>query len=302
MILDFNLDNIETTEFGLGRDTAVSSTFDSVPANGDVQSVLRDMLVATIANMDRISSSAPKVYEPSEKYSTNEYLTLPIDHEFAVRFRQLQEADTLDTSWDALIDLDHVYCYFARFIDITGRRIVALRRAAQFKSLGKRHIVTRVLDNALTLAKDPLFTLDADFDLFVEGDVVHILRPASFEFAGKLQQAICEAVPRNIQSIQSDLPNVELERIEAYARQHPRAARYLASIRSQNWTRGVDQTLLKGLCQTQGIQLTEVNGRLSVSDDDIMDFIELLDRRRYGIDLVPASPERFRAASRDRLN
>ena len=33
-----------------------------------------------------------------------------------------------------------------------------------------------------------------------------------------------------------------------------------------------------------------------------MDFIEVLDRRRYDIDLVPESPEIFRAASRERLD
>ena len=53
MILDFNLDNIESTEFGLGRDTTADDTFDSLPTSADVQGVLRNMLITTIANMDR---------------------------------------------------------------------------------------------------------------------------------------------------------------------------------------------------------------------------------------------------------
>jgi hypothetical protein len=69
-----------------------------------------------------------------------------------------------------------------------------------------------------------VFKLDNDFDLLIDSANVHILRPSGFEFAGKLQQAILDAVPNNIKSIAKDLAFVAFDGIEAYARKHPRAS------------------------------------------------------------------------------
>ncbi len=81
-----------------------------------------------------------------------------------------------------------------------------------------------------------------------------------------------------------------------------RAARYLASIRSQKETKNIDKTALKKLCKSTGVDLRESNGRLAVDDAHILGFLEVLDRRRYELELVKGSPERFRAASRERLS
>ncbi|MHB0971550.1 MAG: hypothetical protein ACYC9N_01885, partial [Thermoanaerobaculia bacterium] len=50
-----------------------------------------------------------------------------------------------------------------------------------------------------------------------------------------------------------------------------------------------------------GVDVTDVKGKLIVRDGQIMDFLEVLDRRRYELELVKGSPERFRAASRRKL-
>ena len=130
---------------------------------------------------------------------------------------------------------------------------------------------------------------------------MHILRPSGFDFVGRLQEAILAAAPSNIQKIQEDLVFVELAGIEKYASKHPRAARYLASIRGQMETKNIDKNRLKKLCKSTGVELTELDGKIGVSPGHELGFLEVLDRRRYELELVQGQPERFKAASRTKL-
>ena len=125
--------------------------------------------------------------------------------------------------------------------------------------------------------------------------------PSAFEFLGRLKQAILNAVPDNLSAIASDLAFVEFSGIEQYAKSHPRAARYLASIRSQT-LQGVDQQSLEALCQSTGVAFQNANGKIEVVSGSEMGFLEVLDRRRYHLQLVPNQPEQFRASSRTRID
>lgn len=159
-----------------------------------------------------------------------------------------------------------------------------------------------MLDDTLKIIDDTVFRLDNDFDVLVDSANVHILRPSGFEFAGKLQQAILDAVPENIKVLGRYLTFVNFDGIEAYATTHPRAARYLASIRGQAETKNIDKGALKQLCKRTGVDVSESKGKISVSAGHEMGFLEVLDRRRYELELVKGEPERFKAASRIKLN
>jgi hypothetical protein len=146
-----------------------------------------------------------------------------------------------------------------------------------------------------------VFKLDNDFDLLADDDGVSILRPSGFEFVGQLKEAILAAAPANVKLIQSDLLFVDFAPIEQYASKHPRAARYIASIRAQKEARNVDKASLLKLCENTGVKVQEVKGKLIVDDASVMDFLGVLDRRLYQVELVKGSPESFRAASRRRI-
>jgi len=302
MTLEFDLEDVTVTEFGLGRDGGDGQTFVAVPVDIGVQQALREMVQATWDAMNRLEDG-PAKYDPSEKHSGTEYLYLPLDDDLAISVRNLHEAATLDIDAAAMSDPAHVFCYFARLSDEKQRRLTALRRATQFKGVLKsRNRLIRMLDNTLRIIEDTVFKLDNDFDLLIDAQHVHILRPSGFEFAGKLQQAILDAVPKNIEALKKDLPFVEFEDIEAYARRHPRAARYLASIRGQEETKNIDKALLKNLCKQTGVEVQESSHKLVVADGHVMGFLEVLDRRRYEVSLVKEKPERYRAGSRRKIN
>ena len=300
MILDFDIKNLTATEFGVGRDDGNGQTFVSLPVDADVQNALRDIVSATWQAMRKDADDPPR-YEPSEKHGSTEYLHLPLNDDLAASIRKLHEAANLPLDADALADSTTVFCYFARVTDVKGRRLTALRRATQFKGVLKSRLLRFVTD-ALKLIEDRVFKLDNDFDLLVDSQNVHILRPSGFEFAGQLQDAILNAVPKNVAAIQKDLAFVDFAAIQAYAGVHPRAARYMASIRAQKVTKNIDKNALKRLCKDTGVEVKESKGKLLVGDDHIMGFLEVLDRRRYELELVKGTPERFRAASRRKLD
>ena len=300
MILDFDIKNLTATEFGVGRDDGNGQTFVSLPVDANVQNALRDIVSATWQAMRKDADDPPR-YEPSEKHGSTEYLHLPLNDDLAASIRKLHEAANLPLDTDALADSTTVFCYFARVTDVKGRRLTALRRATQFKGVLKSRLLRFVTD-ALKLIEDRVFKLDNDFDLLVDSQNVHILRPSGFEFAGQLQDAILNAVPKNVAAIQKDLAFVDFAAIQAYAGVHPRAARYMASIRAQKVTKNIDKNALKRLCKDTGVEVKESKGKLLVGDDHIMGFLEVLDRRRYELELVKGTPERFRAASRRKLD
>lgn len=302
MNLDFDLETVTVSEFGVGRDDGNGQTFVKVPVDADVQEALREIASATWDAMQKDTGDPPR-YEPSEKHGSTEYLYLPLADALTASVRELHEAVSLDIDSAALSDPADVFCYFARFTDKNKRRLTALRRATQFKGVLKsRNRLIRMLDDTLKVIEDTVFKLDNDFDLLVDAANVHILRPSGFEFAGKLQEAILAAMPLNVTAIQNDLAFVDFTAVEDYAGSHPRAARYLASIRAQAETKNIDKSALKKLCKDTGVEVSESKGKLTVDGAHIMGFLEVLDRRRYELELVKGWPERFRAASRRKIN
>jgi hypothetical protein len=300
MKLQFDLGNVVLTEFGVGRDDGSKQSFVAIPVDADVQGALREMVGATLTAM-KGQEEGPTKYEPSEKHGATEYLTLPLADAMASSVRTLYAATNLDIDSAALDKPSDVFCYFVRLADTKNRRLTALRRATQFKGVLKKRLV-RFVSDSLKLIDDDVFKLDSDFDLLVDSANVHILRPSGFEFAGKLQQAILEAVPENIAAIAKDLSFVAFDGIETYATKHPRAARYLASIHGQAETTNIDKTLLKRLCKETGVEVTVAKGKVTVTAGHEMGFLEVLDRRRYEVNLVKGKPEQYRAASRKKID
>ena len=294
MPLDFRLENVTVTEFGVGRETEAGSTYAVVPVDSDVQAALREMASTTWNAMKGAGDPAP--YQASEKHGSTEYLCVEHGSELEAVYRQLHDAVNLTVDAGALNEPNFVLCYFARFADDQERRLTAVRRAGQFKGILKSRLL-RIVGDALKIVADDVFKLDNDFDILVDSSRTHIWRPSAFEFVGGLKQAVLDAVPSNAAAIEQDVPFVDFGSIATYASTRSRAARYLASIRTQNLM-GIERQSVVALCQNTGVEVEDVDGVLRLEDRHVMGFLEVLDRRRYEVELVPGTRERFRAASR----
>lgn len=299
MNLNFDIDNVNVTEFGVGRDDDNGQTFIAIPVDVDVQKALEEMVKQTWETM-QADKEGPVRYEPSEKHAGTEYLFLPIDDDLSTSVRNLHQAANLPIDSAALDELATVFCYFVRLTDMNRCHLTALRRATQFKGVLKSRLL-RLVNDALKIIEDRVFKLDSDFDLLIDSNFVQILRPSGFEFAGKLQEKILAAVPQNITSIQNDLQFIDFTEIQDYAIKHPRAARYLASIQGLKETKNIDKSALKKLCKSTGVDINDAKGRIEISPGHEMGFLEVLDRRRYEVELVKGVPERFKASSRRKL-
>lgn len=299
MNLAFDLEHIQTTEFGIGHNGGEGDRFVVIPVDADVQTALHNMIVATWYVMQQ-SPDEPGLYEPSEKHAATEHLYLPADRPLCQPLVALHEANNLPIDVSAVNDPSRISCYFVRLMDREKNRLTTVRRAMQFKGDLKKKLM-RFWDGTMQILENHVFRLDNDFDLIIDANKVHIWRPSAFEFLGGLQQTILDAVPPNVAAVSRDLPFVEFDAIQAYTVTRPRAARYLASIRTQDLA-GISCVKLETWCRKTNAKISVVDGRISVDEKNIMGFLEVLDRRRYEIELVPDNPERFRAASRRKID
>lgn len=295
----FDFDNVKTTEFGVGRDDRGQRAYYFVPTEKGIQSALREMALATWETIYSCDEG-PAAYDPGEKYASVESVFIPTGNELCTALRDLHEAVNLPVDVSAISNPEGIFCYFARLTDRHGVRLTAVRRATQFKGVLKKRLI-QLRTDTLKMVEDQVFKLDTDFDLLIDDENVHVLRPSGLEFVGQLQSAIREAVPGNVKAIRRDLPFVNFSTIEEYAIAHTRAARYLASIRSQKETKNIDKRKLKAQCRRTGVKFEDSNGTFSVEPEDVMGFLEVLDRRRYEVELVKDAPEQYRAPSRHRL-
>ena len=62
--------------------------------------------------------------------------------------------------------------------------------------------------------------------------------------------------------------------------------------------KNIDKTALKKLCNSTGVDVSESKGKITISGGHEMAFLQVLDRRRYQLELVKDKPEKFVAASR----
>lgn len=299
MTLDFSFDSIKSTEFGVGRENDEGQEFTLVPVDTSVQSALQEMARATWNALQDIVED-PQEYQPSEKYAAHEHLYISADDPMASGLIALHSAANLPHDANVLSEPEELFCYFAKFVNSKGKRLTAVRRASQFKGVLRSRLIQFMTD-ALKLVEDRTFKLDNDFDLLIDASYIHILRPSGFEFIGGLQEAIREAVPQNVAAIQKDMPFVDFSSIKTYAGNHTRAARHLASIRSQQETQNISATLLKKACKTHGIEFHVKNSVISIASGYEMEFLDVLDRRMYQLELVEGSPERYKAGSRRKI-
>ena len=158
-----------------------------------------------------------------------------------------------------------------------------------------------VMSDSLHVIADPVLQLNAGFDIVIDSEFIHILHPASFRALGNVDEALVEAIPRNVSAISQTASYVDWSNIEVYAVSHPRAAGLLASIHTQGYADGLDQAALESLCGRTGVTLNSSRGQIVVPDEQILPFLEVIDRRRYEVGLVPNIPEQYRAASRTRV-
>ena len=262
--------------------------------------ILFELMATTWNKLNGISKS-PAPYDPANSLGGSHHLVVDIDDPTAEMFKDLVNEDQFPPGGNILQDPRRVFCYFARFSDPYGNRLLGMRRSSMFKGLVKqRNRVARLVDDTLHLEADTMFRLDNDFDLLVASDEVRILHPKGFESIGQLREVIRAAVPTNVAAIQNHLPFVDLGSVEELAGRNLRIARVLASV-LQVGIEGITFSSLQQYCAETNVDVRVAGDRIVVEEGSVVDFLNALSRRRLSATLVPGQREVYIASDRHRV-
>ncbi|MEW6173686.1 MAG: Kiwa anti-phage protein KwaB-like domain-containing protein [Bacillota bacterium] len=299
-----DLQNIQSVEFGVCLSNAEDDNYVLVPVDATVQNALKEMVRNTADQLGCfVNGTGLQPYEPAEKYGPTERLRYPIQEEDENTTPVcLFNAQNLATDQDGLKNPFEIIFYFALFRDHDGRKIVAVRRAAQFKGILKaKGRLISWLDDTMKVVADDIFKLDQDFDYLVTGDEIYILRPSGFEYSADLGKRVLAKVMQNTQMLQQVMSFVDFNSMGEYVSTRKRAARLVAAIRSRDDLNGMTKARLMAVCDETGVGVEEVDGKLRPMSGQEMHFLMLLDRRRYSLLLIEDTPETYEATSRRKV-
>jgi hypothetical protein len=294
--MPFDFAHITSTNFGVCLDTDAGESYRLVPADVDVQAALREMLETTRAALTKEGTQIDE-FSPAEKYGSNERLRVALNSDLVAKHRAIFAAENLPTDTHGLENPGALVSYFAVFHDNNQQKLMAFRRAAQFKGVVKKHLVTFVNDS-LRLVPDSLFKLDADFDFLIFDDQILIWRPSGFLFTADMDEHVAACAAANVDHISQNVSCVDFTGLRAFVSTHKMGMRLVAAIKGRNDLLAITRTRLRSECKAAGVKVVLKDGKLLPAEGNEMSFLMLLDRRRYTVTLIPNTPETYEAPSR----
>lgn len=295
----FSWKNVARTEMGvILEDSKHQTQFLRVPIQDAVQTTLKYMLSATHAAMIKLvpAGDFPDL-ELAQIYEPKTALFVPATCDFVQDAMALHALSNLRLAPNALDNPDEVRIYFAIFRDPQGNKVVACRRAVTFKGLIKRKIFFWK-DKTLAPADSPVFALDHEFDYIIAKEGIFILHPGQFNAEAVDNKTICKQSADGLHVMEKRAKFISFSALDAYVRTHPMAAKLLASIRQRKDLEVMSPELVKSQFTRQGIPFTEKNGMVGPAAEHEIDFLKLLDRRLYDMELIEGQHELYAAGNR----
>lgn len=285
-----------TTEFFICKDSPSGESYHKIPVDQSVQDALKEMLTRTKNELDFTKGNFEK-FEPAQKYSPKERLGISLSDPHVSKVKALYELKNINASTS--INLNDAAYYFAIFTDQHGTKTLGVRRSTQFKGIvTAQDRLVRWANNTLQLVTDKIFKLDLEFDYIATKDEIIILRPTGFEFTAGIEEKVKECALKYSEEVAKEMPCVNFSKLKTYIQNHPKAARLIASIRIQEGINRISDKQLESACKANDIKYTKKNNQIEPAGGMELAFLELLDRRRYTVELIDGETERYVAANR----
>ncbi len=297
--ITFSWQSIAYVEMGvLVEDSSGNALPVRVPIKDTVCSVLKTMLLATKDSMVKLEPSAEfPALELAQIYEPKTALFIPAKTDFVQGIMALHSMANLTPAPNALDNPEDVRAYFGIFRDAVGKKLIGCRRAMTFKGLVKRKIFFWK-DKELSPADSPIFALDQDFDFIIAEEGIFVLHPGQFSAEAIDNNAICKQSADALPAMETQAKFIKFSALEKYVRAHPTAAKLLASIRQRKDLGQMDEVLVKAQFLRQGIQFKDEDGMVIPEKNHELDFLRLLDRRLYDLELVAGQHELYAAGNR----
>ncbi|WP_108398372.1 Kiwa anti-phage protein KwaB-like domain-containing protein [Devosia submarina] len=297
----FNFLDITSVNFGVALRSNRHMYF--IPTNPGIKTALKQMLRET-RNIFLSLSDDWELHDISEDYGARRRIYAPRGGEFMTELSAIYEAGALEDLTNIQDHAHDVDFYFAVFRDNQNRKAVGIRKATKLKgTLNARNRLMRLVDDTLVLIEDDVLHLDTEFDVIIADADVFILNTRPTEQVAKIVERVAETAAEKVQAIHSAIPFLDLSRVAEKIGKHPRMARHAASVASNPNLANFQRSAIEALAAKHGIKFKELDdGRLQCRVADEARLLELLDARRYHLDLHGDGGDPYRATARQRVS
>ncbi len=269
-----------------------------IPTDGGVQNALRTILRDTVTGFDAIDGDW-ELHDISQDYGERRRVYAPRNLPLFETMSEIFDSGALPELPDLQNYLTELDYYFAKFVDGEGRTMVGVKKARTAKvTLGAQNKLVRLIDNTLVLIEERVLRLDRQFDVLISTENVFILEPRATEQVAKIVERVAASASARVQEIHDAVTFLDLSRIKTKIARHPKLARIAHSIANHPNLHGIQRAAIEGLAAAQGIRFKEVDGRLLCNVTDEAKLMEVLDARRYHLDLTATGPVPYRATAR----
>lgn len=133
MKFDFDFTNIKYQELIVALEDPFS--YSQLMVDASVQTCLTRMLEDTVSRFDEITYNEIPRYEFAEKYSTEELVRASLALDEFANLKNIFEMVGVEQNSNPLDEINRVSYYLYRVIDSNNKKLVAIRKAQQFKGL-----------------------------------------------------------------------------------------------------------------------------------------------------------------------
>lgn len=296
---EFDLNDIQSVNFAVALRSNGNRYF--VPTDVHIKDALKDVLRATASGFEQLDGD----WEPhdiSEDYGDRRRVYAPRNTDYLADLSAIFGAGALDdlaNAHDCVPDIDY---YFGVFHDNQGRKAIGIKKGTQLKgTLGARNKLMRLADDSLQMIEDDVLKLDREFDAIITDGHVFMLKVRSVEYLANIVEHVAGAAALKVRQIHNTVAFLDLSRIEADIAEHPRMARMAAAIAARSDLALIQRNRIEELAEHHGLVLNEVGGRLRCRRQDEAKLLEILDARRYHLDLTATGAVPYRATGRQKV-
>lgn len=297
---EFDADAIASVNFGVRLRSNGDMYF--VPTDPGTKSALQAIYRDTVTAFGGIPTDW-EVYDISEDYGLRRRIYADRTNEVMADLSAVFDVGALDDLANLQDHMHDVDYYFAEFMDDQNRRAVGIRKATRFKGTMKaRNRLVRLVDDTLVLIEEDVLRLDQEFDLIVTDAHVFVLNVSPMEQVGRIVAQVAATAAAKVQTIHDTITFLDLLRIKEKIGSHPRVARQAASVAVNPNLAAFQRAPIEALAAQHGIKFKELkNGRLQCRVQDQAKLMELLDARRYHLDLAGNGGDPYRASGRQKV-
>ena len=297
---DIDIGHIVSVNFGIALRSNGNLYF--VPTDAGLKGALKEMIAGTVAALNTAQGDW-QAYDISEDYGQRRRVYCNRGSEYMAVFSTLFDAGALDDLTNLPDHVNDIEYYFAEITDDQNRRMVGVRKATQFKGTVKaKNRLVRMTNDTLSIIEDTVFKLDNEFDVLITDANVYILNDTQMQLLADITSRVAATAKDKIQAIENTITFLDLSRIKEKIEKHPRVARYAASIAQNPLIANFQRAKIETLAQQHGIVFKELEtGKLQCRVEDEAKLMELLDARRYHLDLADNGGDPYRATGRQKV-